>query len=76
MRRPMFKTLAQVKAANKANGDHWFERSTRRVTWNGDRSLRQRTGPQRHKRIRANQRSVAPMAMVASLITPSASGRV
>jgi hypothetical protein len=26
----MFKTLAEVKAANKANGNHWFERSTMR----------------------------------------------
>ena len=26
----MFKTLAQVKAANKAIGNHWFERSTMR----------------------------------------------
>ena len=26
----MFKTLAEVKAANKANGNYWFERSTMR----------------------------------------------
>jgi len=26
----MFKTLAEVKAANKAIGNHWFERSTMR----------------------------------------------